>query len=204
MTDQKGIEERYSADSQVTFLKNQYSYDSLCEIFTDCLMYSRWSISELSLLPSAYALVLGSFETVWRAVLASIANWHPEKDGKSSLRVVQCVKMSFPHQEYNTIFFDVNFQEEHFLCLPTRLISFSCRASYCPLTLNYFSGTCQGPFLGSRGGGNCEIRSLQCALNISECPHWQRQEGGRLNSRSWGTVLRDANILAVINSTGCR
>lgn len=151
MTHQKGIEERYSADSQVTFLKNQYSYDSLCEIFTDCLTYRRWSISELLLLLSAYALVLGSFETVWRAVLASIANWHPERDGKSSLRVVQCVKMSFPHQEHNTIFFDVNFQEEHFLCLPTRLISFSCRASYCPLTFKLFLRHMPGTFLRKQG-----------------------------------------------------
>lgn len=86
--------------------------------------------------------------------------------------------------------FHVNFQQ-HSLFLPNRRISFSCRASYCPLTLNCFSCTYQEPFLGSRGGGNCGIRSPQCALNISECSHWQRQEGERLKSRSWGTVLRE-------------
>lgn len=183
-SDQKRICRKDTPPMQGKVLKSQYSHYSLYRVFTDCLTYSRWLISKLSLLPAAYTLVLRNFETVWMAAPASVPNWHPDGDCKCSFRIVQCVKMSFPHQaEHNTVLFDVNFQK-HFLFLPNRRISFSFRASYCPLTLNCFSCTYQGPFLGSRGGGNCGIRSLQCALNISECSHWQRQEGERLKSRS--------------------
>lgn len=153
-------------------------------------------MSKLSLLPAACTL---SSETLklceWLPQLLSLTDILM---GTASLHsgLSSGSKCHSPHQaEHNTVLFDVNFQER-FLFLPNRriCISFSCRASYCPLILNCFSCTYQEPFLGSRGGGNCGIRSLQCALNTSECSHWQRQEGGRLKSRSWGTVLRDSNL----------